>query len=24
PKTVGFNSVRGKHKEAMNTLIGKF
>ena len=24
PKTVGFNSIRGKHKEGMNTLIGKF
>ena len=24
PKTIGFNSVRGKHKQAMNTLIGKF
>lgn len=24
PKTIGFNSIRGKHKQAMNTLIGKF
>ena len=24
PSMIGFNSVRGKHKEAMGTLIGKF